>query len=344
MRRSGSTTRAIATATAILVATSGTTLSAQSLHIGKSVRTVDLRGGTEGHGKVQSAAFDDAGNAAVVEQGTGRVALLSADGGIIARSDLVPQAGSALSQPVKIISRDHALLVLDAGSRSLVRFTRKDNAMVAAGSTQIAVQGISSMCSMDGRLYVMGSSLWGTGPRGALVHEINVAGEIVRSFGELVPNASPAKTMALSQGDLLCLNDAHLLIASSRLSGAVSAFDEEGKRVWTSQLPNFQPLGLLDYPKRIQYSFAADSLWDEVASAVLPQKGVIALQSGRRHGRADGTYLRVHTVLLSRVDGRVLGEQDDLPLVAALQRGHLAILASNERTQVWFAPFTVTRP
>jgi len=209
-------------------------------------------------------------------------------------------------------------------------------AMDTLSSTNLS--GVSSMCSMDGRRYVMGKV--GLSHASGAVHEVSGSGAVKRSFGKPFGDiVNPA----VAYGHLLCQSMQGIVVVASRLYPELRAYTMAGEERWSIPLPSFQSMGFEVEGRLVRFVLPPDSLWDQTVSLFTPAPDIVAVQIGRLRGRAASRYLVMRTVFLSASTGRVLGEQRGLPLVrAATPKWLYAVMEENaQELQIYSYTFRV---
>lgn len=181
--------------------------------------------------------------------------------------------------------------------------------------------GGRNICGVAGRWYVRN-------PRdGFLIHEIDRAGEIVRSFeaadtvstdefGGFTPIVAPQK----NAGSILCLPDRSMIVSLGVHSSRVRAFTLDGELVWESEPVDIRPIQFVVTP--------AGALRGEVD----PDKGAhigrsvsrwtpetVLVQYVRRLDEPvpeDRDFHGIESLELAIGSGEEVGRSDRLPLVA----------------------------
>lgn len=263
--------------------------------------------------------------------------LLDSGARAIGESVSLADLGTPLAWPITgaFDGADRVLLV-DAQSPRWVRLSRTAAGWHVTSVQPTELSGVSSLCAMSGRRFVMG--IRGSADGGPIVHEVDGNGAVSRSFGrqfgEIVNPAS-------SYGRLLCLPSSDMLIAAASMHSEVRGYSSAGGELWTASLPSFRHMRFEADGRLVRFVLPPDSVWDQIVSMFSPARNVIAVQVGRVRGRNGAPpYRLIHTFFLDAASGRVLGTQKDLPLVLAATRTHLYATDPTEAAALLALPFT----
>lgn len=316
-------------------------VAAQPLRVGKVLVTADRLYSGISAGKVVDAAHDGAGQIFVLDGETNDVLLFGLDGQRMSRLSNTGTGGPRMASPIRLaIGESKALYVLDSQGGRLVRLAEQQHALTLVSTARTGLTGVSDLCELDRRLYVLGSIPYDDDSE--IVHVLDREGAVVRSFGEPLGTPGGFDRVAYGVGHLYCSAVSKLVVAASRLFPTVRAFSVDGSVKWTTVLTPFRRVGVEEtLPGTFEYRFPADSLWEEVVSLFSPSRGVLAVQVGRRKGRAGGSpYVRIETRFFSVSDGRELGTQTDLPIVLHASDRVLVMRKSGGAAGLTAAEFT----
>jgi hypothetical protein len=210
---------------------------AQTLAIGPRLATIELNGSVEdvfvdARGNVVSRSFMFGG---IVHDATGRSVAqvpgaswgigLGGEGRILV----------ARSEPIANFSLE--TLVLDSGE------------LRSEGSVRLRFQP-RDLCSLGPRRFALTAMLGADGRHArVLIHEVDPAGAIVRSFGTREKAEGPLREIVGDRDDFH--NDMSLLVCDERTEtlyfvskpfGVVRAFTADGVERWRAQLEDFEPM------------------------------------------------------------------------------------------------------
>lgn len=269
---------------------------------------------------IDDVAVDEVGRILVLDSERSRILILSRTD---AKADRVRYPKGFPTTLIHPIDMDHdengQLIVLDDQRARLARFTLRDSAPSAASVLEVAgVSGVSSVCTSAGKIYVLGSGSSVNGMK--LVHSITRDGAIQSSFGDQL-GYNDFERILFGYGRLLCLQIPRLVVVASRFYPEIRAYDGAGSLRWRAELSQFRSMTITLRGSTGEYTYPPDSLWDEVSSVFALGRRVIGVQIGRRYGRRLGAkYVRIDTRFYSATDGRLLGNQQGLPLIKATTR------------------------
>lgn len=262
-----------------------------------------------------------------VEGETNSLVVFAFDGQEQSRISNTAAGGAMLAYPIDMaLNEGVELLVLDAQTPRIARFSLDNSSLRLRLLSVIrlrGVTGVSAVCSLKGKTFVLGSTPPDTLSR--LVHVVGRDGEVQSSFGEGFGPPREFSRILFGTGSLLCVPDEELIVVASQYYPEVRAYDEAGFQRWSQELSEYRGMSYAETaPGRIEYSYPADSLWDQTVSLFRPKAGILALQVGRRYGRRPTAPFRsLRTMLFSTKDGHLLNVQTDLPLIKDAGSGRL---------------------
>lgn len=203
------------------------------------------------------------------------------------------------------------------------RFALRGDSLTVSSVVRLrGMTGVSALCSMAERAFVLGIAL--PAASSELVHRVGQDGEVQSSFGEAFGPPGEVSRILFGTGRLLCLPQEQLIVVASQYFPEVRAYDVRGTLRWRQQLPDFRRVSYRESASRVDYTYPPDSIWDQTVSVFPANDQLLAVQVGRRYGRNPSAPFReVRTLLISMGDGRLIRAQTDLPVVKAAGRGRL---------------------
>jgi hypothetical protein len=296
-----------------------------------------------GSGAPQDVATNTHGGVLVLDGEGGQLLLLDSEGNVAAKSSSDEMAKARLAHPVKtVFFAPKNILVLDDRVPSLARFIVTGHDIVFQETIPLGdFSGLSSLSSCRGEVVVLGR----TRPvqRSRLIHQLNRNGTIRQSIGEQFGD-SEFEHIVFGNGQIVCLATSGIVLVAPKDYPEVRAYEATGRLRWATTLRGFQSVRLIQEGERsVRFGYPPDSLWDEVSSLFLVSPDVVALQIRRRHGRSARPDVRlIETRYFSLADGRQLGAQHDLPIVAATVPGELLSVDRQDPSRLLAYPFTFT--
>jgi hypothetical protein len=265
------------------------------------------------------------GRLIVIEGETNSLLGMSRAGNVVSRTVNTGPTGARLGYPVHaVVVGERELLVLDSQSPRVARFTILPDTVALTSLVRLrGVTGVSGVCELGSRLFVVGV----TQPpeKSGLFHQMSDVGQVVRSFGDGFGPAAEASRILFGTARVLCLPQDNRMIVASQYYPGVRSYGDDGRLQWSRTVPDFRAISYRETaPGRIEYTYPADSLWDQTVSVFRPAPDIIALQVGRRYGRNPARGLRVVRTLLFRLsDGEPLAAQSDLPIIKSADSSQL---------------------
>lgn len=214
---------------------------------------------------------------------------------VIARQGRGPEE---LAMPMGMaLLGDTLALVLDPVNLKLLAIDLTTVAPSVKGSYPLTFEAPRQICIVDSRIIVQGLY------QGAMLHEIRLDGEIIRSFGR---SASSSVTEQLygQIGILLCNRD--VLVYVTQPFGTVKVFDWEGHVVLTDTLENFDATLSEERGGRVTLSPGEVGYAEWVTGAAIAHDSLLIVSTDKRvPGRAFDPRLRAFRLSdLTEVDDR----------------------------------------
>jgi len=227
---------------------------------------------------------------------------------------------------------DSTIAAQDAG-RSRIQFFTKGGEY----TREVTFAGIlEQMCAVDSTLVLMGAAPIGTGIESPL-HLLDLKADGTwASIGppstpdpnmpELV-GSEPWVVMELSQRGVIGCLDGVIFYARS-IDGTVMALDTDGTRRWETRIPSFTPMeiGKNDIGVYFRPPFEAPEV--NFFAGVKPWGSALAVQIYRAQPR-DMLARTVTTIALDPGDGTILGMNDSIPQILAVEGGRAALLTES---------------
>ena len=130
--------------------------------------------------------------------------------------------------------------------------------------------------------------------------------------------------MVAGRGQIRCLPDGRGLVLSSAILGVVQAYRPDGSVAWTARLARFEASEVRALsPTSGRVVYPASGLRDRIASLISVGTGQLLVQVVRESA-LDNSTINVRSTIIDEADGRVLGYQEDLPLLLAAGNGLVA--------------------
>lgn len=189
-------------------------------------------GNAEAFGRVTDVAALPEGLVAVLDGMQARVTLFGPEGEVLGVRGERGRGPREFFTPMALAVRGESLLVLDRGNHQIAELSTGSDTLAWQEERAVPLASPHDICVADDRLFLLGSE------RGSLVHELNRAGEIVRSFGA-VPGDDPMGGRLAAVGSLVCSPSGWVAVLSELLNH-VAVFSLEGERLWNGDIPDFE--------------------------------------------------------------------------------------------------------
>ena len=216
---------------------------------------------------------------------------------------------------------DGRVAVVNIGGGGVEVFDRKGEfveRLTFAGAPQ-------EICALDHDLVVLGVM----GESDAPVHLFSLSGgEIIKSLGHTdageVDNPHRGRLISgLIQGAVECMDDSIVYARSS--DGTVSLFERGGSVIWRTSVPQFIPMVHEPGSGGIRHGPAAGANEMHGFVGVWHLGETLAAQVWRVDITRDEVSL--YTVFLEPSSGRIIGKDEGLPLILAVDGGRVAVEA-----------------
>ena len=195
-------------------------------------------------GDIETVKVDAEGRIYVLDPQSLDLRVFRSDGSLF---DRVGGAGSGPGEfrLVRDLAIEHGrqVEIVDGRLQRITTYTRDDTGLTMTGSLRVD-RFASSLCRMRGRLFVLHASQ----EDGLLLHEMDEAGQTVRSFGPLLHRIS-AKLAAdgvdvrasQNPGPLYCDEEKGRIYAVAGELGTLRTFTVSGEEMGRIQLSDFHP-------------------------------------------------------------------------------------------------------
>lgn len=261
--------------------------------------------------RASSAVLLPGRKAAALDPDYQKLVLVSLDGAssrVLARADL----GAAAAPRMRLAADGNDVLLLDNAAGRAATFPSTADVRGPSRIIDLAMP-LSTACRLNGDLVVLGHQA------SNVLHWFDRRATRRRSAGPAF-HSNPVlnQTAASMQGLLQCIDDR--VVFASGMFPIVRAADRTGREQWRFTIPDFVSYGFdARDASSLTISTPAGGA-DAVAGMFRPSPGVVALQVIRARTR-DG----LETWYLDDRTGRVIGRQQDLPLVEDARDGTLLL-------------------
>lgn len=169
---------------------------------------------------------------AVLDAMNSRVNLFSVDGTLISQFGQKGRGPGEFFLPTALVSYGSDVLVLDRGNVRLVRLEVLGDTLILKDEVRIPLSNLADVCTVGDRIFLAGFN----GQH--LIHEIDVNGEIVNSFGSAFPN-DPTGGDLSGIGRLACSAPLDRVAYLSRPISGFRLFNADGDSLWAGKIPGF---------------------------------------------------------------------------------------------------------
>jgi len=151
-----------------------------------------------------------------------------------------------LLEPRAIATISNRIVVVDPPNARHSWYRLEGNNVYFERSGRSVSSDDSSVCSLNGRTFIRG-------PRdGFMIHELNQAGELLRSFDRMVEGddagfgaASAGVRAQRNRGHLLCIEDEDLIVVAFTYLPTLRAYSSSGTLRWEARVAGFRELAFL---------------------------------------------------------------------------------------------------
>lgn len=208
--------------------------------------------------------------------------------------------------PIRITSDEAGrLLVLDALSHRVSRFTTDGGVLRAAGSFQAGTSS-RDLCSMNGQVYVYE-------PREARpVAVYSATGRVVGRFGRQFGSGSEERREMMSGGQMHCAVAERRLFVASRITGEIQAYLASGRAIWSRRVPGVIALPVLESGQGVTMVSPATG-YHTLIGFTMGRRGWLLAQYGFQEADQLSGYRAVQSYWIAAERGVVDARQDDLP-------------------------------
>src|SRR5690606_1429260 len=277
-------------------------------------------------GRVGGVAVDGAGNVFVLDAHAYEVRWFGPDGAFRGRAGRSGQGPGELGAPLDmIVDGDGRVHVLDPRNLRITTYAPTDTGLVYAGD--VRVPPASSLCAIGARPFVLFPSDEGA------IHEVDAAGDVVRSFGSMEPvpeettdrelRQNPLQREMVNRGELRCDAASGTLVLLHQYLPLVRAFTADGRPLWRAVLSGYRPIRWIWSPgedgrpgARMGVDPATGTAHTGAALAITDDGRIIATLSETGYGVEPRLEARV----LRLSDGKEI-ERATVPIQIAALRG-----------------------
>jgi hypothetical protein len=267
----------------------------------------------EALGRIQDVLVSN-GRVFVLDSRQMRIAMFDTSGtprGIFGRP------GSAIGElrhPGALMAgRADELLVADAALRRVVRFQARPDSLKPLEGFDVGMSP-SDACTFRDIIVLSGYK------NGAWLHLFSVAdGARVRSFGDPLRQGGPLLQSTLDGSHVLCMRRRQAIVFASQLLGTVRAFRSDGNLLWTRTVPGFREALVRELPTGGVVHESPPDGYNHIVEMLSVSDTLVVLQTvtlSQENPSADRAST-IRTLLLSASTGEIVGEQHDLPRLAA---------------------------
>lgn len=226
-------------------------------------------------GQVTAVSALPGGFFAVLDGMETRVTLFGGDGEVLGVRGRRGRGPREFASPVALAVRGDGILVLDRGNLRIVELAMDADSIAWLSEIEVPIPNPTDMCTVGDRLFILGVA------RDRIVHELNRAGQITRSFGAAASD-DPTGGSLTAAGALACSHSGWIAVLTDVLN-YVAVFSVEGNELWRGQIPEF---------RRQEYDMdggmmrplpPSDGYLNSIASAWVSGEDVLEIQLGPVH-------------------------------------------------------------
>jgi hypothetical protein len=183
-------------------------------------------------GRISDIEEISGGRFVVLDGARGTVELFAADGRPLSSFGRRGTGPGQFMVPVALArDGDGSLLVLDRGSARLTILTIDGNSLRLTRDTPLPFTP-RSMCHVRGKLIILADQ------DGALLHELSLAGELLRSFG-VRGDGSPLINALTALGKIACSDSAGMIALTPTTLGHVHIYSVDGQLLRIVPIPGY---------------------------------------------------------------------------------------------------------
>lgn len=290
-------------------------------------RVIGREEGADGEvfGLIADARADASGRAFVLDERFHRIAAYDAAGALIGFGGRPGRGPGEFRSPRGLAWLDDSLLALDVGSRSIHVFEIAPGGLSFARSIRLPFLA-RSFCTLGRRIFLAGLH------EDATVHEIDEAGVILRSFGQVygaeeIPPGPFRHTVreTMSVGKIACSADPEVIVTIAQNRPDVTAYTPDGRTLWRTTLAGYSQLTPhVTERGTMQYHGDSETGGQHSAQGVLiwpPDLVLVQLAYLSDAGYRSSDEAPPGTRVLDLATGRELATVDSLPRLAAVDGG-----------------------
>ncbi len=253
-------------------------------------------------GHIQGVVIDSAERLYILEQRTSEVRIFNPAGDLV---DVVGKPGRGpgeLANPLSLTIDGRGDLLVGDLTRHVHVFQPSMAGFKYLKSLTLAVSALE-MCIMGQHLFVHGVRL----DDNRVIHEYDLQGNFIRSFGTMYKSPNEIINFTLSQGHLACaVDDSVVVFAPGSGIGELYGYDTTGALRWVTEIRGYQPTDLFETERG--YTSQIPKKGFHFVRTVTPlQSGYLALQLGfsTRHSASEAdAYARLESIVVDVRNGR----------------------------------------
>jgi hypothetical protein len=265
-------------------------------------------------GRIVDATLDGELNAYVLDVATKHIAVFDKVGRPIKTLSRTGRGPGELMEPVSLVHDDDVTLYVLDRVNGLVSIPTDSNNGRTATSTPLPLIA-SDFCLSQGKVIVFGAH------NGHTLHEMTLAGEILRSFGEFDgPKEHPRHLPALnSDGKVACFPEQGIVVTVPKLFPVVRAYRmTDGASLWADTVRGVVPWGVVVSAE--MYSTGQHRDGSDESIVLRPLGTDQAVIQYRRSHQIDSA---VATCVVAVRTGGCRAVRDSTPRLVAARHGHV---------------------
>jgi hypothetical protein len=221
-------------------------------------------------------------------------------------------------------------------AKNVTVFERSHDSLQYSHTIRLSVSP-SSMCILGGNLFVHGVTL-GVTP---IVHEFDLNGRLIRSFGQVYTSGTPIIDYTVSHGRIAC--DEHnkvVVFGPTSILGELQGYDTTGATLWQIDISDYKPATLIETEKGYAATLPQGGHHSLRSLVSLPD-GYVLAQFGLStpSGRAlHLAYSHLSTVVVDALSGQAWYAGDSLPQVSWIQDDQVIMVKEDSFPRVLIHP------
>jgi hypothetical protein len=289
-------------------------------------------------GEITDVAVEENGWLYVLDARSSDVRVFDQRGRLVAKFGRPGRGPGEFANPTSVALGPSGRVYVGDLTRQVHVFERHGPEFKYVRSLRLRVAALD-MCIMHGVLVVHGVNLEET----RLIHEYDLAGKLLRSFGSVYKSQSPDINFALSKGRLVCAaNEGVVLFAPASGIPEVIAYDTTGTPKWLTTFENYQPIWVTEAKGGYGVQVPPSGFHRIQAITYLPP-GYVVLQFAKvvpeSRGGGAPSVVSLSTVFLRASSGESAYVGDSIPTVAALGPSYYVERQDDPFPQLRLHPF-----